>query len=506
MRTPVLAKWLLISGGSICSIGIGLAFYAESPGGAYYTKLYAETWGGRVVLLGLLGTLIGAVVWGSRTTVKRCLLAALCTAAAGGSIAVFGRINIEGATAIFLPAIFAAALGTFFLAAIALVRHFKSKIGNYAYLLALLLIAIVGIPLFVDFQMRKPNGGPPKVVTAAKMSDLIKRLPQYAHFSLSGLAFFDGDLYVGTNVGLAEVSNGKLARLYQFQSSDSVVSGPWLDRADHLLWATDDHTNELLRFDGSKWARMQEPVPPKGYYSRGDVLEGVRPISNSEGFWLAAAGAAWRWDATIQKWRQIPLPDPSNDSDAGEVIGVLPIGETALMIVRHQMLPFLLRKNEEFSSDELVRSGDSGGAPLPRDGNAFLADAWTASGDAGFICTKEGKLVRVTKERVAPLDAPGTCEAVATDEDLNLLVSIKNKGIFQYTQGQWTLIGESPYPTDAGEYWTHLSVASGQLAIAIDAQPVADPQSSGGIGMRFYRNAPTSLWVLKAGKFSVVEF
>jgi hypothetical protein len=504
MRSSALETWLLTCGAAICSLGIGLAFYAESPGGAYYAKLHAETWCSWVVLVGLLAMLLGAAVWGIRTTVKRCLLAALCTAAAGGSITLFGRINIEGATAIFLPVIYAAALSAFLLAVIALVRHFKPKIGQYAYLLALLSFVLVGIALFVDFQMGKPNEGPPKVETATTISDLIKRLPQSAHFSLSGLAFFDGELYVGTNLGLVEVSNGKLARLYQFQSSDSVVSGPWLDRADHLLWATDDHTNELLRFDGSKWARMQEPVPAKGYYSRGDVLEGVRPISNAEGFWLAAGGTAWRWDDAVLKWRQIPLPNPSNYSDTGDVIGVLPIGEDALLIVRHQLLPFLLRNNEDFSSDELVRSGDPA-APLPRDGKAFLADAWTVSGDAGYICTKARKLVRVTKQRVDPLDAPGECEAVATDEDLNLLVSIKSKGIFRYTQGQWTLLAESPYPTGAGEYWTHLSVASGQLAIAIDAQPVVDPQSSGGVDMHFYRNAPTSLWVLKGGKFSLVD-
>jgi hypothetical protein len=108
----------------------------------------------------------------------------------------------------------------------------------------------------------------------------------------------------------------------------------------------------------------------------------------------------------------------------GELIGVLPIGEHALLIVRHQLLPFLLSKDEDFLSDELVGSGDPAATPLARNGKPFLADAWTVSGDAGYICTKARNLIRVTKEHVAPLDAPGACEAVATDDNLNLLVSL----------------------------------------------------------------------------------
>src|SRR5208282_5569970 len=500
MYSPALYKWLLTCGTAICGLGIGLAFYAESSGSAYYARLYAETWCFWFVLAGLLAMSLGAIVWAIRTSVKHCLLAALCVAAAGVFIALFARINIHGATAIFIPVVFAVALTTFLLGVIALVKHFRPKIGRTAYFLGVIPFVLVGVALFVEFQRERPKEGPPKVAGATKLSELIKSLPQAAHFSLSGLSFFDGKLYVGTNVGIVEVSRGAVTRLYQFQPSDSVVSGPWLDRTDRLLWATDDHTNELLRFDGSKWTRMPEPVPAKGYYSRGDVLEGVRPIGNAEGFWLAAAGTPWRWDEGSLEWRQIPFPHSSDYSNAGEVIGVLPIGEHGFLIVRHQLLPFLLSKNEDFLSDELVGSGDPTTAPLARDGKPFLADTWTVSGNEGYICTKAQDLIRVTKERVAPLDAPGACEAVATDDNSALLVAIKSKGIFLYTQGQWMLLAESPYPTGVGEYWTHLSASSGQLAVAIDARPVIDPQHSSGADMRFVRNAPTSLWVLKDGK------
>src|SRR6202795_5103106 len=115
MQSLSLEKWLLICGAAICGLGIGVAFYAESPGSAYYARLYAETWCFWFVFAGLLAMSAGAIVWAIRATVKHCLFAALGTAAAGVFIALFGRINTHGATAIFLPVVLAAAVTTFLL-------------------------------------------------------------------------------------------------------------------------------------------------------------------------------------------------------------------------------------------------------------------------------------------------------------------------------------------------------------------------------------------------------
>jgi hypothetical protein len=390
----------------------------------------------------------------------------------------------------------------------ALVRYFKPKIGRTAYYLAAIPFTLIALALFAEFERGKPNEGPPKVVAANRLPGLIKRLPRNVDFSIAGLSFFDGGLYVGTNLGIVEVSGGATTRLYQFQSDDSVVSGPWLDKADHLLWAMDEHTGELLRFDGIKWTRMQKPVPAKGYYTRGDVLEGVGPIGNAEGFWLASGGTAWKWDAGALKWLQIAgnLPQPDDYHRVNDLLGVLPIGQTALLIVRHQPLSFILSAGEDFLSDELVSAVEPTATPVARDGKAFLADSWAATEEAGYICTKDGNLIRVTREHVAPLEAPGPCETVSSDDNSNLLVSIKSKGIFCYTDGKWMLLARSPYPGAAGEYWTHVSASSGQLAVAIDGKPVIDSQHSSGSDMHFTRNAPTSLWVFRDGNFVTVSF
>ena len=88
-------------------------------------------------------------------------------------------------------------------------------------------------------------------------------------------------------MGLLEIEGGAVAKLFQMQKSDSVVSGPWFDRADNF-WVIDEHTHELLNFNGSGWQRISMPQPPKGYYSRGEVLEGIKPVSTDAGFWLTA--------------------------------------------------------------------------------------------------------------------------------------------------------------------------------------------------------------------------
>jgi hypothetical protein len=47
----------------------------------------------------------------------------------------------------------------------------------------------------------------PIVKAAGEIDKLIKALPSYAPFSLTGIAFYKGHVYAGTNVGLIELKD-----------------------------------------------------------------------------------------------------------------------------------------------------------------------------------------------------------------------------------------------------------------------------------------------------------
>jgi hypothetical protein len=343
-----------------------------------------------------------------------------------------------------------------------LVRLSRRRLGKRSLLLALLPFAIFVIGAWMWVRSQAPNSGPPKVLSGAAVSGVMNRLPDYAPFSLTGAAYFDDRLYVGSNVGLLEIHNGAVATLFQTQKSDSVVEGPWFDRADHLLWVMDDHTHELLNFNGSSWQRVSMPQPPKGYYSRGDVLEGVKPVGTDAGFWVTAAGGAWRWSAEARNWTA--EPEPPRSADDG-VLGVLPIQGGMAYIVRHELLPFLLLPNQPFKSDTITLVNASGRHELTvREGISFLAEMWTVSRASGYICDKDARMLLVSSNGVTPIPTPGACEAVAVDGEGDLVASFRGRGIFRFANSEWRLLSPPIPGSGQGEYLAYLAIRKDETA------------------------------------------
>jgi hypothetical protein len=355
------------------------------------------------------------------------------------------------------------------------------------------------------FLAQAPNAGPPFVLPESQLTALIKALPAYLSFDYSGLAFCKGKLYATTNLGLIELEGGRVARLYRFQRNDSVVSGPWLDRANQLLWVLDDHTNQLVNYNGTVWHRVNLLEPQKGYFSRGDVLEGIKPASNANGFWIQAGGTVWRWDSTQNAWIFEHQPAPSVPSpDPRVTIGVLPIGTTPSLIVRHEVLEFLIKDSQDFNSDTVVMGGGQGTVIPNNAGIKFFAENWVVAGDSGYICARSGEVLKVTSQTITKVDAPGNCETLAIAEPGILLASFRGKGIYEYAEN-WRLRAVDPYAAGAGECWAYLSSEGAELAFAITGKPVIDKEHSSGTDMKFVRNAPTSLWYSRGTALQLVD-
>src|SRR5262245_14258399 len=172
-----------------------------------------------------------------------------------------------------------------------LVKFFRSRLGNKAYLLAPLPFAIAAVGLWLAYRADAPNQGPPQALTANEARELLKSSSSdvEARLSYSGMVHFHNHLFVSSNIGLLELEGTNLIHLHRVQRKYSVVSGPWLDTANGLLWITDDQTQELLNYDGSTWHRVAMPDTPGGSPGLG-ILAGIRPSGGSKEFLLAAGG------------------------------------------------------------------------------------------------------------------------------------------------------------------------------------------------------------------------
>jgi len=376
------------------------------------------------------------------------------------------------------------------------VRYGQKAIG-FACLPFLLLVLLIA----AEWLRERPNSGQPKVVAAEQLVHRINSLPGYAHFSLTGLAYYGQKLYVGSNLGLIEVRDGHPNRLLVFQSRDSVVSGPWYDPADNLLWAMDDSTHQLLRFDGNTWSRKPMPEPAKGFYSRGDVLEGAKFTATDKTFWMVSGGTAWQWHNSDLRWEQIAafVPDLKNYKP-DQVIGVLPIGDRPIMIIRRESLSFLIH-DDSFQSDDLIAGTDMRSQPLTRKGSNFFAESWVAGSSYGIICSRDGRVLRVTPDLVEQIESPGFCELATQGADLEPLIVIRGKGIYRASSEGWSQISFHPYSEGSGEYWVHTASSAHQMAFLVDARPVVDHSKQ---EFAFTRNAATRAWYLQDSKWNVI--
>lgn len=380
-------------------------------------------------------------------------------------------------------------VGSLLVLGIWLVRKFKKRLGKRAYFLPLIPVLVILGAGYAVLRLSGPNTGPPREVPGDKLEALVKQLPGYAPFGYSGLAYFRGKLYATSNLGLLEVEDNRVSKIYRVQEEYSVVSGPWVDSHHGLLWIRDDQTFELLMFDRSGWTRSRMPVPEKGYYSRGEALEGIGAVDSGSTMLIYAGGTPWWWDAQQHKWQMVRLPPLPSDQGVLIPMGILPLGNTQALIVRREVLSFLKKDEEPFNSDVILRFKDKW-EEIPREnGLQFFAEKWVIVAGRGYICTRSGTVVEVTETQVKRLEGPGLCEALASTTSGTLLASFQKEGIYEYT-AKWVQRAPHPYPSGKGEYWAYLAEHDGQIAYAMTPKPP--------------RFAPSALWVLTDGKLAKV--
>ena len=127
MESRHFAKWMVVSGVVASVIGIVLVEYADSMYGSYLDEERMGHAGLWFIGIAIVLFLPGAIGWSIRTTGTRCLFAAISCGVAGTLIAVFGRINVHGATISLALLVLTAALLALALSIIALVHYLKDR-------------------------------------------------------------------------------------------------------------------------------------------------------------------------------------------------------------------------------------------------------------------------------------------------------------------------------------------------------------------------------------------
>jgi hypothetical protein len=318
----------------------------------------------------------------------------------------------------------------------------------------------------------------PIVNAAGEIHKLIKALPSYAPFSVTGIAFYKGHLFAGSNIGLIDLKGAVPSAVYRWNPGDAVIEGPWADEVSGSLWIQRDHDGALLRMDQAGWHLVTLPDPPNGYFSRGDVLAGFRGVSDSSGFRLVGGGFVWRREDT-GGWTLEPSP-PLPKYSALE--GVAFSGSAEMVVAR---LGTCSIQPCGYAAYWREANGWKPAIPLPM---CCVKQVLGTMSEA-IVRGENGGLVRITRTEAVALPAPGPIDAVTRASNGRMFASVAGAGIFARDGEHWTKLLDYPDGVAPGEHWAYLAEEHGVVAFATTSVPQLQSNN------KFIYSGSTALWV-----------
>jgi hypothetical protein len=327
---------------------------------------------------------------------------------------------------------------------------------------------------------------------------------------VDGLAFYQGKLYAGTGVGLLQISNGFIEKIYRWDKASTEVIVPCHDEANESLWGEVLGLWRLVCYDGKRWRTVNRPKPKHGYIARGEELEGFRFVSGRRNLYWQGAGHAWAW--TGSKWIEEDNPPTKTNKKN-------PVGLLDRLIAADDHLYFVM-KNERYPNrlglGVSMRNGERLGGLDPSKGNSvyyfakdqwnlvtnkttyFLSEETAAANDKGYIRTTKGDLLEVTKAGIVKNDTPGKCEAIVTSATGTLLASFQGKGVFEL-KDRWEKLLSSPCPDSETDHRAYLAATVQQIALAIEPRAGRSAQKPKG-------NSRFALWISDGHEWRPVVF
>jgi hypothetical protein len=331
-------------------------------------------------------------------------------------------------------------------------KTLKNNLSHRAWhaRLALSLAAMLCGPGALAFPFASAK---PTTVAPAAIGKFIAALPDYARFSLEGLAFYGERLYVPTNVGLFEIQGATPTAIYQWHPREYVLEGAWYDEANQALWI-DQPGISLLKLDATSWQREQLPKPPMGSY-HGYIVPGTQGVSGTTGFRIVGGGHIWARSASGEWMFEATPPMPSVGATAG--IGFVQDDE------------LIVTRTDVCAIEPCTYAGywrERNGWSAPQDLPLKRLRQTVGTPDGVFLRDASGELARVTRQGATHLASPGRSDALARTSAGKLIASFIGVGVFQFDDGKWSKLLDAPPDASEGEHRAFLAERHGALAYA----------------------------------------
>jgi hypothetical protein len=355
----------------------------------------------------------------------------------------------------------------------------------------LLPLALLVFALGCTAKDRPVAPAEPKSSDPTELPRAIRALPRQGHFSISGLAFLEGTLFAATNVGLLEFGAGNLKGFHRWYDDFNTISGPWKDAANRAIWIFRDDDGRFVRLDAERiWTRFDLPAPPRGYYSRGDVLEGFSIAPTESEPRLLGSGSIWQLEKP-GTWKPQPTPQTP---ELSSIRGYVRLPDSELLLVRAGMC---LRASCKLEAHRLANGTWQQRIPLPIGSVAQTAQV----GKVTYARSTKGELVEITANVASLTAIPGFCEAITVTSSGRLLASFRDRGVFEFDGVTWAKRFDSPYTHFEGEHWVYLAEEAGSIALATASVPNLKPGSTS----EWFYTGTDALWFTQGEQFRPIE-
>jgi hypothetical protein len=325
---------------------------------------------------------------------------------------------------------------------------------------------------------------------------------------VTGLVFSNGKLYLSTSIGIVEIADEKPKNLIKwFSGGIDTVEGLSVDKATGNVWGYHSRLDKLVRFDGKDWSSLKSPW--SGISSaRSERYGRVQGFSSDLGFWMQNGDRAWKREAD-NTWIQQDVPskdctsvkDPT-DPDPGCYVSIAPIASGVLLVMHSGYIGSYFDlpnpRGPKPPPDRLFYLDKRGWSEIISDGASedFVTKRIVVGDKCAYGLSYYGTLWKISSVGVNKIDLIGEVEAMTTTTTGNLLVSFRDKGVYEYQNG-WQKRFDSPYPAGLPDHIAFLSESNGQVAFSIESK-----SSPGPYGPQFSEGP--RVWISDANRLQTV--